>query len=325
MPQSEGEVRRLVESVRKERRALDERRRLVALASAHLETLAGHLPEGALASGEGQEALACLRLAIDEIRNQCVEDWSRQLEVWMATLEALAREFDTQHDLATLGELSASVAHEIRNPLCGILLSVEVLQTKMDAQDSRNILLTNLHREAEKMEKVVNNLLHFARHYQPRPVVCELGDVVLKTIDSIKSHLQKRQIEVKVRRSAIRCEAEVDPDLVQQVFRNILLNSVDACPKGSRLDVDLALVDGDSVAVAFTDCGEGIAKDKLSRIFDPFFTSKANGVGLGLSVSKKIVDAHRGRIEVESELGRGSRFTVVLPSKATGQLEKVAA
>ena len=150
------------------------------------------------------------------------------------------RRFAGLLDLATLGELSASVAHEIRNPLCGILLSLEVLQTKMDPDDSRNILLNNLHREALKMERVVNNLLHFARHYQPRPVVCELGDVVLKTIDSIKAHLQKRQIEVRVRRSAIRCEAEVDPDLVQQVFRNILLNSVDACPKGSRLDVDLA-------------------------------------------------------------------------------------
>ena len=304
---------------------MEEKRRLFGLASAHLEALEAQSGCSERPSRDRDDSLACLRLAIEEIQTRCIDDWSRQLEAWTGALERLASQTGSLQDLATLGQLSASVAHEIRNPLCGILLSVEVLQTKMDPQDSRNILLINLHREAEKMEKVVNNLLHFARHYQPRLAVCELGEVVLKTIDSIKSHLQKRQIEVRVRRSAIRCEAEVDAELVQQVFRNILLNSVDACPKGSQLDVDLALVEGDAVAVAFTDCGEGIASDKLDRIFDPFFTSKANGVGLGLSVSKKIVEAHRGRIEVQSEPGRGSRFTVVLPSKATAPLETVAA
>ncbi len=325
MPHAGGEARALLESVRSEERTLDERRRLFDGAAAHLESLEAAMAAGGCPGRQGREALACLRKAIDEARGLCVEQWTRQVERWASALEALGARFGSLLDLATLGELSASVAHEIRNPLCGILLSLEVMQTKMDPEDSRNILLNNLHREALKMERVVNNLLHFARRYQPRPVVCELGDVVLRTIDSIKTHLQKRQIDVRVRRLAIRCEAEVDPDLVQQVFRNILLNSVDACPKGSRLDVDLGPADGQAVAVAFTDCGEGIQEERLARIFDPFFTSKSSGVGLGLSVSKKIVDAHHGRIDVESKVGHGTRFTVVLPSKAWSQMEKAAA
>jgi len=325
MPHSEGEARALLESVRNERCALEERRELFDRATAHIESLEAAMAQSGCHSESGRQALDCLREALGQARALCIEQWARQLGSWSAALEGLSRKLAGLLDLATLGELSASVAHEIRNPLCGILLSLEVLQTKMDPEDSRSILLTNLHREALKMERVVNNLLHFARHYQPRRVICELGDVVLKTIESIKTHLQKRQIDVRVRRSAIRCEAEVDPDLVQQVFRNILLNSVDACPRGSHLDVDLELADGDTVVVAFTDQGEGIQKEKLARIFDPFFTSKTSGVGLGLSVSKKIVDAHRGHIDVESEVGRGTRFTVVLPSKAECLVEMAAA
>jgi signal transduction histidine kinase len=325
MLHGEGEARAFLECVATERRRAEQRAEVFQRAVSHLESVESAMQRNGSCDQGGRQALGCLRDALGEARALCVEQWQRQLESWSGALEALNGRFAGLLDLAALGELSASVAHEIRNPLCGILLSLEVLQTKMDAEDSRNTLITNVHREALKMERVVNNLLHFARHYQPRAVLCELSDVVLKTIDSIKTHLQKRQIEVRVRRSALRCEAEVDPELVQQVFRNILLNSVDACPKGSCLDVDLGLAEGEAVAVAFTDCGEGIQQDRLARIFDPFYTSKTTGVGLGLSVSKKIVDAHHGRISVESEVGRGTRFTVVLPSRAEGPPRKVAA
>ncbi len=325
MLQRGGDTRALLESVRSEGRKLEQRREMFDRAALHLESLETAIAASGSPDEQSRQALECLREAIDEARAACLDQWTKQIEGWSGALEALAGSYGSLLDLATLGELSASVAHEIRNPLCGILLSLEVVQTKMDPEDSRNILLNNLHREALKMERVVNNLLHFARHYQPRPVVCELGDVVLRTIDSLKVHLEKRQLDVRVHRSAIRCEAEVDPDLVQQVFRNILLNSADACPRGSRLDVELGVAEDEAVAVAFTDQGEGIEEGRLARIFDPFFTSKTSGVGLGLSVSKKIVDAHHGRIDVQSKLGQGSRFTVVLPSKAECLVEKAAA
>lgn len=133
-------------------------------------------------------------------------------------------------------------------------------------------------------------------------------------------------MEVSVQRRAAGCHAEVDPDLLQQVFSNILLNSVDACAAGSRVDVDLDCTPEPAhVAVAFRDTGEGIRAELLGRIFDPFFTSKPNGIGLGLSVSKKIVEAHRGRIEVASELGKGATFTVILPRQASGEQARAAA
>lgn len=321
MERTEETARNLLESIRNEQEALAEKRELLESAFDALDRLREHCPDG-----PARQALHELENTVKSLRGELVEGWSGRLRRWALSLEELAGKVDGVMDLATLGELSASVAHEIRNPLCGMLLSVEVLQTKMDADDSRSVLLQNLHREAEKMEKVVNNLLHFARHYEPRPSASDMEEVVKRTVESVRSHLKKHEVEVGIRCSALHCRAEIDSDLVQQVFRNILLNAVDAVPRGSRVDVDLLLEgEGERVAVTFTDRGEGIPPESLDRIFDPFFTSKSNGVGLGLSVSKKIVEAHDGRIEVESELGEGTRFSVVFPRRADREGEKVAA
>ena len=266
-----------------------------------------------------QEQLRKLRIRLDHRRRARAK---RTAEA----LERLGREVDHVLDLSVLGELSASVAHEIRNPLCGIMLSVEVLQTKMDPGDSRTVLLENLHRESEKMEKIVNNLLHFARRYRPHLSRCDLVDVVWRSIESVKYRLRKKRIEVQVRRSAGECRADVDPDLLQQVFANILANSADACAAGSLVEVTLAPADeGRSVAVTIRDPGEGIPEEALDRIFDPFYTSKHNGVGLGLSVSRKIVDAHGGRVEVSSQVGKGTAFRVVLARQARPEPAEVAA
>jgi signal transduction histidine kinase len=271
------------------------------------------------------ECLAEARLRLEGLRTEVLESWSGRLSKLADLAEDLRRELNRQSGLTALGELSASVAHEIRNPLCGILLSVEVLKTKMDGTDSRRALLDNLHREAERMEAIVENLLHFARHYEPRPVACRLGEVVGRSIESVRSHLGKNRMDVRVDRAVADCAVELDPDLMQQVFSNLLLNSVDACPPGSTIRVGLAARGSGEVAVAFRDTGQGIPPDLMGRIFEPFFTSKPKGIGLGLSVSKKIVEAHNGRIEVSSEPGKGATFTVVVPCRAGGQQARVAA
>jgi len=286
---------------------------LIRAAEANLDSLERHL---AGADGNVAECLAALRGELGQLRRQCVEAWVALLERIRAVATVLGEQMDGVLTLATLGELSASVAHEIRNPLCGMLLSVEVLQTKIDPGDSRAVLLDNLHREAEKMEKVVNNLLHFARQYRPRPVRCRLQDVIQRGLDSIKRHLQKGEIQVSVECADADVVADVDPDMVHQVLRNILLNAVDASPKGGALEVKLSgSATGDEASVTITDHGEGIEPEHLERIFDPFFTSKHNGVGLGLSVSRKIIDAHNGRIEVQSRPGLGATFRLVFPGK----------
>ncbi|MFO8008494.1 MAG: ATP-binding protein [Candidatus Brocadiia bacterium] len=321
MHRAEELARRLLTDLAEERQRLaraeqrvDETRRTI-----------GRLKER-LAPDAAPELLDQLERQMAAVHTDCVRDRTERLRQWRLLVEALRDRLGRMGDLAALGELSASVAHEIRNPLCGMMLSVEVLQTKMDPEDSRMRVLRNLHREAEKMEKVVNNLLHYARQYKPRLVPCELEEVIRKTIESIRAHLDRKRIEVSIVRSPAECRADADPEMLQQVFRNILLNSVDASTEGSHLQVGLRMPgDPPQVAVTFRDQGEGIEPDRLERIFEPFFTSKHNGVGLGLSVSKKIVDAHEGCIEVESEPGAGTTFTVVLPARAEPQSERAAA
>ncbi|MGD2174158.1 MAG: ATP-binding protein [Candidatus Brocadiaceae bacterium] len=324
MRRVEEVAQQLLSDVAEQRRRLQEIEQRISRAESAIaeleERLQRRTDEGAL------DLVHSLREQVSELRHDCVSSWAQRLRQWSDSLKALQPELRKVVSLATLGELSASVAHEIRNPLCGMMLSVEVLQTKLDPDDSRMTVLANLHREAEKMEKVVSNLLHFARRYQPRLVCCELEEVVLKSIESVRAHLKRKQIDVRVTRTGMRSEAEIDPDMVQQVFRNILLNSVDASDVGDELAVTVRPLESPAqVAVDFRDRGKGIEGDIVERIFEPFFTSKHDGVGLGLSVSKKIVDAHNGGIEVVSEPGKGTTFTVTFPARAQPESEKVAA
>ncbi len=327
MRRTEECVRRLLDEIGRQRReflfertSFEEAGRRFEAASERVRSSASAEPEAVLG------LLDCARDEMMRLRSEYADAWADRMRRWIEMAEELSREVSQQASLTNLGELSASVAHEIRNPLCGILLSVEVLQTKMDSGDSRAALLANLRHEAERMERVVNNLLHFARQYKPRRVRCDMTDLVTRSIESVQAHVARKQMQVQVWRPPDPCMAEVDADLVQQVFSNILLNSVDACSKDGRVDVRLATSDGPaSVAVSFRDEGAGIRSDLLERIFEPFFTSKSNGIGLGLSVSRKIVEAHNGRIEVASELGKGATFTVVFPQDAAVAEARTAA
>ncbi|MDP6107250.1 MAG: histidine kinase dimerization/phospho-acceptor domain-containing protein, partial [Candidatus Brocadiia bacterium] len=215
-----------------------------------------------LVSGLDQEG-RCLERAAREELGELSANWAGKRAAEVAALREMAERFceDLRRTerLARLGELAASVAHEIRNPLCGMMLSMEVLQTKMDADDSRNVLLENLRHEAERMEKIVANLLLFARDYQPHMIPSPLRQVVDATIESVQSHLRRKSIDVQVRSTDGACEAEVDPELIQQVFRNLLLNAIDAAPAASRLEIVIQNgVGEDEVAVAFHDEAGGI-------------------------------------------------------------------
>lgn len=321
MQRTEQCVRRLLDELAAARRATLRRDQVLDEALRRAEGLA-ELADSRPARGAARSLLADLR----GLRAELSEAAADRLRACTDRADELREAIARHADLSRLGELSASVAHEIRNPLCGILLSVEVLQTKMDPDDSRGVLLENLHREAQKMEKVVNNLLHFARHYKPRPAPCRMEELVRRSIESVSSHLRKRKVEVSVSPCGADCEAEVDPQLVQQVFGNILLNSIDASPAGAAVEVEVGRADEPgSVAVSFRDYGEGIDEDLIERLFEPYVTSKPNGVGLGLSVSKKIVEAHGGCIEVTSRPGEGATFTVVLPRRAGEEPAMVAA
>jgi len=324
MHDGQRHARLLKSGIDAERGELEGRDRLFRAAQRELAQLADALA-GRPSDGRAASRLTSVQERIADLHRHCVASVAARLDRLDGALSALQEDLGLMVGLAAVGELAGSVAHEIRNPLCGMLLSVEVLETKFDPGDSRRTLIHNIHREAEKMEKVVGNLLHFTRRYTPRPTMCSMEDVVRRSVESVRRHLDRRQIRLRVRPAGPDCKAHVDPELVQQVFRNIILNAVEASPEGAGLEIVLSGGAPDSVCVTFRDGGAGIERRDLDRIFDPFFTGKHNGVGLGLCVSRKIVEAHDGSITVRSRPGEGATFTVVFPADAESGARRVGA
>ncbi|OGD11563.1 MAG: hypothetical protein A2W20_04715 [Candidatus Aminicenantes bacterium RBG_16_66_30] len=225
----------------------------------------------------------------------------------------LQQQLLTSEKLASIGLLSAGVAHEINTPLTGISSYIQMLQKKLTDSHYAQIL-GKVEAQTDRVARIIKNLLAFAR---------SPSDAAFQRID-IKQSLEEilSLIDYKLRDMNIRLDlelADVPPiyaqgERLQQVFINIILNALDAMPGGGTLGIRLAREDGAAV-VRISDSGTGIRPEHLSRIFDPFFTTKGvgKGTGLGLSISYAIVKEHDGRLEVRSEVGRGSTFTITLP------------
>ncbi len=225
----------------------------------------------------------------------------------------LQQQLLTSEKLASIGLLSAGVAHEINTPLTGISSYIQMLQKKLTDTHYAQIL-GKVEAQTDRVARIIKNLLAFARS----PSDASFTRVDLKT--SLEEILSL--IDYKLRTMNIRLELDLQPvpplraqgERLQQVFINIILNAIDAMPGGGMLGIRLAL-EGGAAAIRISDTGAGIRPEHLSRIFDPFFTTKGvgKGTGLGLSISYAVVKEHDGRLEVRSEVGRGSTFTIVLP------------
>jgi two-component system NtrC family sensor kinase len=215
------------------------------------------------------------------------------------------------------------VAHEINSPLNGILAFSHLLMRRLKDNPELQKELEIIVREATRVSAIVRGLLDFSRESKPQKRPCNINDLILHTLS-----LVERQAVFQNIRIARNLDSQVpllllDANQIQQVFMNILLNAADAMANQGTLTISSSHVPGDSfVQVKFTDTGCGIPEENLNKIFDPFFTTKADkkGTGLGLAVSYGIIDRHRGRIEVQSEAGRGTTFTIHLPLEAAEEV-----
>jgi PAS domain S-box-containing protein len=227
-------------------------------------------------------------------------------------------EFQKKIDrLVSLGELSAYVAHEIRNPLTGIRTTVQFVGSKLKSKDPRREDLEDVIKELDRIEQIITGLLMFARPPAARPRPCDLHEVLDKTLDILEAQL--RDSEVKLFRSYAEGLPSVvaDPDLVQQTFLNLCLNAIQAMPQGGDLhvatDVRRYRTRRSMVDVSFRDTGVGIPKELMEKIFDPFFTTRSMGTGLGLPVSVQIVREVGGVVTAKNNPGGGATFRVSFP------------
>ncbi len=230
-------------------------------------------------------------------------------------------EFQKKIDrLVSLGELSAYVAHEIRNPLTGIRTTVQFVGSKFKPQDPRREDLDDVIRELDRIEQIITGLLMFARPPAAQPQPCDLRQVLDKTLDLLDAQFQDAQVTVIREFEEDLPQVIADPDLVQQVFLNLSLNAVQAMPQGGELTVSTGVrryrTRRSMADVSFRDTGVGIPKELMERIFDPFFTTRSMGTGLGLSISVQIVRDAGGVITAKNNPGGGATMRVSFPVPA---------
>jgi signal transduction histidine kinase len=238
-------------------------------------------------------------------------------------------EFQKKIDrLVSLGELSAYVAHEIRNPLTGIRTTVQFVASKLRPRDSRRDDLNDVIQELDRIEQIITGLLMFARPPQAKSQACDVHQVVERTLDLLD--LQFRDAKVSVTRELAGDLPLViaDPDLLQQVILNLCLNAIQAMPQGGELTVTTSVrryrTRRSLVDVSVADTGAGIPKELMEKIFDPFFTTRSMGTGLGLPISVQIVRDAGGVISARNNAGGGAtlRMSLPVPAEPPGKPEE---
>ena len=230
-------------------------------------------------------------------------------------------EFQKKIDrLVSLGELSAYVAHEIRNPLTGIRTTVQFVGSKFKPSDPRREDLDDVIKELDRIEQIITGLLMFARPPAARPQGCDLRTVLDKTLDMLELQLGDAQVKLFRDYGDEVPMVYADPDLTQQVFLNLCLNAVQAMPVGGEMHVTLGVrryrTRRSMVDVSFRDTGVGIPKELMEKIFDPFFTTRSMGTGLGLPISVQIMREVGGVITAKNNPGGGATLRVSFPVPA---------
>jgi two-component system NtrC family sensor kinase len=215
--------------------------------------------------------------------------------------------------LSSLGELTAGVAHELRNPLAGIKINTQILSRKKDLPEMEEKLLNSTQEGIEKIQKIVDDMLHFAKPKASHFKQEEINGVVEQSLAILQTKLKKGNISFVFEQGQGLPKVRIDIHQIQQVLVNVILNAIQAMEKGGTLTIRTSLTNGDGVGIEVRDTGVGIPRSYLKRIFDPFFTTKSEGTGLGLSISAKILENHGATIDVVSEEGMGSTFTIHFP------------
>jgi len=246
----------------------------------------------------------------------------RQRDELQRTAEELRRVYRELQDsfeqikradrLSAIGQLAAGLAHEIRNPLASIEGAVDILERNRSTPERRAEFLSIIKKETRRLNRLLSALLDFARPRTPRvrPVYApELFDRVMALV----GHTGEREgVEFQVEAPQALPPVEADPEQLQQVVINLLLNAIQAMPDGGTVTL-AAAVEGDRFIIRITDEGNGIPEGELEKIFDPFYTTKPTGTGLGLAVVHQIVEQHGGTIRATRNAGRGMTFSVLLP------------
>ncbi len=215
--------------------------------------------------------------------------------------------------LSSLGQIAANIAHEIRNPITSINMRLYTLQKEMENNQAATEDLQVIQEDLHHMERTVKNFLDFSRPPEPKFEVFDIKSVLNATVMLIMPKAQACNVVISKDYFDSQCPlVKIDKEQMRRAFLNIMLNAVEAMPQGGSLKISL-LAEHGMANIVFQDSGKGIAFLNKAKIFDPFFTTKPEGTGLGLFITSRIIEAHRGRISVDSKEGGGASIVISLP------------
>ena len=297
-----------------------------------------HLSEGELGyqiEVRSQDEVGDLAKSFNEMSLQ-LRAANEEIVTWAKTLEdrvdQKTKELRSAHDhmlhvekMASLGKMAAVVAHEVNNPLSGILTYSKLIrkwvasgQTEHEKRDEAMQCLELIATESRRCGELIKNLLSLSRTAPMNVQSTDLHAVIDRCLLLVRHQLELGAIELQLKLAEDLPRVPCDPAQIEQVLIALIMNAIDAMPRGGNLWIETRLSNDEAeIEITVRDDGAGIAPDVLPHIFEPFLTTKesGHGVGLGLAISRGIVERHNGRIEVASELGRGTTFTIVLPSE----------
>ncbi len=216
--------------------------------------------------------------------------------------------------LSSLGRMAAGIAHEINNPLGGILLFSSNMSKKVPAGGPLEKGLKIIIRETQRCKTIIQGLLEFSRDEKPQKIFVDINDVIKTALGVVANEFYLRHVVVETELAQNMEKTFLDKNQIEQVFINLLLNGLHAVEDHGQVTVRSALESQQNkITVEIADNGCGISAENLKKIFEPFYTTRSSGTGLGLSVSYGIIENHEGNIQVFSELGKGTRFTIEFP------------
>jgi hypothetical protein len=256
--------------------------------------------------------------------NDEIGDLGRKFNHMVKQLRESSLEIETMHrtqmsraeHLATLGELATGLAHEIRNPLAGIAGVIDIIGRDLPASSPARAMVKDVRLEINQINRILTDLLETARPHPPQMMRSNLNTTVEHAVMLARQQVLSHPIRIEFLQAPALADVEHDSDQIHQVVLNLLLNAVQAIDGPGTVTVQIGSQE-DCAVVTVTDTGRGMTEQQQSQIFRPFYTTRSNGTGLGLSLVRRIVEEHEGQIEVKSELGQGSTFQVQLPFTAS--------
>ena len=240
-------------------------------------------------------------------------------------LKDLNEEIARNKRLAALGKLSAGIAHEIRNPLSSIRGLAQFISGSLSPADERKADLKTIIQEVDRLNNLVFQILDYAKVKKLNLTSFSFNSLLTEVVELFKQEISDKRIEFTLELSPEISLVQADRDQLRQMLMNIIINALQAIPQEGEIKIETeksVLKEEPAIKLVIEDNGEGIADKDLNQIFDPFFSTRAQGSGLGLSIVYRIVESHQGEIKVESKVGKGTKFIIFLPQRGGIDLEK---